>query len=409
MIKYFGSHTYGAVFKELKRRIQEPAPGRVQIVTGPRQVGKTTLLLQLAEVFSDRVYYVAADTPEAALPAWWDLLWQKVRRDAARRKTILLIDEIQYLPEWSRLLKAAADEVFRRRIPLQIVVSGSSALRVGTGSRESMTGRFERLEILHWPASELTRVFRISKKNALERSVTLGSYPGAVAYWKDFGRWRSYVRESIIEPALSRDALHTESVRRPALLRQIFALATGHPAEIISLQKIAGELLEKGALETVAHYLKVLEDGYLVAALQKYSEKTIRQRASPPKLITLNQSILAAMSETIANPTEPERWGRWIENACLAFCWNSGQKIYYWRDEPLEVDLVLEGSWGKWAIEVTTGNYSRQDLKGLMEFNRRFPDFRPLLLCGEGKQSATSSAGITVMPWREFLWDGPSQ
>ena len=59
------------------------------------------------------------------------------------------------------------------------------------------------------------------------------------------------------------------------------------------------------------------------------------------------------------------------ENACLAFAWNAGQRVSYWREEPFEVDAVIEGNWGKWAVEIKTGAVSPADLRGLTEFTRR--------------------------------------
>ena len=99
--------------------------------------------------------------------------------------------------------------------------------------------------------------------------------------------------------------LELGAVRRPALLRQVFAIAVSSPAQIVSLQKLQGQIQEKSALETVAHYLRLLEDAYLVAALEKYSTRVHRSRAAPPKLVTLNNALLSAIHGQ--GPTEPAR------------------------------------------------------------------------------------------------------
>ena len=400
-------NSYSQVRLELKQRLSEPAPGRVQVLSGPRQVGKTTLLLELKSEFADRAIYVAADTTEAALSGWWEQLWREAERLANQAgSAVLLVDELPYQSDWARRLKAEADRIHRQRVPLHIMVSGSSALRLGAGTRESMAGRFERLRLLHWPAAELARQFRLPPAQAVDQFVRFGSYPGAQTLLRDRARWQAYLRDSIVEPAIGRDVLALESIRKPALLRQVYAVCTGHPAEIVSLQKLCGQLSAKGALETVAHYLQVLEEACLIAALPKYARTVVRQRAAPPKLIALNNALLA-VGGTVDPQQNPEKWGRWVENACAAFAWNAGQRVSYWRAEPLEVDLVLEGDWGNWAVAGKTGAYAAHDLQGLLEFCRINTDIRPLVLCDEGHETIAARAGVTAQSWQSFLLEGP--
>jgi hypothetical protein len=401
-------YSYSAVIAQLAGRLAEPAPGYIQVLVGPRQVGKTTLLLEIASRWRGQAVYVAADAAEASLPGWWEEQWRTVERLAKDKPAVILFDEIQYLSNWNRILKAKHDQIRRRRVPVHVVVSGSSSLRIGAGTKETMAGRFERLQLLHWPARELAKRFHLNPAEAVEQIIRYGSYPGAIPLLKDFPRWRAYIRDSIIEPATGRDILATEPIRRPALLRQLFAVSVAHPAQIVSLQKICGQLTDQGALQTVAHYLHVLEEAFLVTAVHKYSERALRRRSSPPKLVVLNQAFLSAAAGE-ASPTperQPEQWGRWIENACIAHAFNSGQGVYYWRAEPLEVDLITDGSWGRWAIEIKTGNYGVQHLTGLLEFCRRYPEYRPFVLCDPGSEGTAREAGIGAKSWSDFLLDG---
>lgn len=398
MSEYCVSISRQAVAVELERRLREPAPGRVQVLTGPRQVGKTTLLLELSRSLPNVVYY-AVDAPEAALPGWWEAIWREVQQRVKRGPMVVMLDEIQYLGLWNRLVKAKADEFQRAKSPVHVVLSGSSALLVGRGLKETMAGRFEKLQLRHWSASDLKIVFALTDDEAIDYFVRRGSYPGAFPLRGEPARWRAYLRDSIIEPAIGRDIFLMEPVRKPALLRQLFMVCLGHPGEIISLQKLVGELNTSGAMETVAHYLDVLEQAYLVAGLEKYSARMIRRRAAPPKIVVLNNGLGAAWQDV---STDHPRWGAWVENACLAHAWNRGQEVYYWREEPLEVDGVLIGSWGKWALEVKTGGFATRDLGGLFEFCRRYPEFRPLVLCPR-ERAADAIAGVRLMFWGDFL------
>src|SRR5712692_1810708 len=89
----------------LTRRLAEPAPGRLQLLTGPRQVGKTTLLLELAKLNGPIAVYASCDGPEAALPVFWERLWTQATEIAqSQRKAILLLDEVQHVTDWAARL-----------------------------------------------------------------------------------------------------------------------------------------------------------------------------------------------------------------------------------------------------------------------------------------------------------------
>jgi len=399
---------YHATRDRLMGRLSESAPGRVQLLTGPRQVGKTTMLLDAVRVMGESAVYLAADAPEAALPGWWELQWQRAMQLARKGPAVLLVDEVQYLKDWSRLIKAAIDQVCREKAPLHIVITGSATLALGSGARETMAGRFERLILRQWNPHDMAGAFSLDPDEAIERYVRFGSFPGSMSLLSDLPRWRAYVRDSIIDPAIGRDLLMLAPVRKPALLRQVFAVCAGHPSEVLSLSKIAGSIGEAGTLETIAHYLSLLEEAYLVSGVRKHSAKEIRRRASFPKLLPLNNALMAASGsgEPPTRESDPAAWGRWVETACLSFAVGCEQQVEYWRDDPLEVDGVIEGSWGRWVVEIKTGEFTSRDLAGLLEFARRYPDYRPVVLCDEDYVDVARRIGLDAVPWREYLWNG---
>lgn len=395
--------------QRLAERSEKPGPIHVQLLTGPRQVGKTTLLLMLAEGHAHRATYIACDAPEASLPGFWEQLWARAEAQAlADGYAVLLLDEIHLLSDWAARLKAAWDRLHRKHIAVHVVATGSSALRLATGSRESLAGRFERLTLSHWSASALAAAFGVSEREAAEAIVHSGAYPGAFGLRGDRKRWGAYVHESILEPAIGRDILALAPVRKPALLRQVFAVAVASPAQIVSLQKIQGQLQDAGNRETIAHYLSLLEEGYLVAPLTKFSPRAARQRNAPPKLVVLSNALLAVANPQGAPDAErdPARFGAWLENACLAHACNAGQRVQYWREEPIEVDAVVEGDWGKWAIEFKSGTVQVAELRGLLEFHRRFPSYRPLLVGNDAARTAAERTGIAFQEWHEYLLRG---
>jgi predicted AAA+ superfamily ATPase len=392
----------------LLARLDEPAPGRIQMLTGPRQVGKTTILREIADKWEARAIYLSGDSPLAAVSSWWLEEWERVRLAAKTEKVVLLFDEVHLLTNWSRLLKAAIDEVYWVNLPLQMVITGSAALPLTSGMRESMAGRFERLTLRHWSARDLVDVFGFAPDLAAETHVRFGSFPGAVTWLNSFARWRAYVLQSVIEPALGRDVLMLEDVRRPALLRQVFAVCLGHASEIVSLNKIAGSLMESGALETIAHYLHVLGAAYLVAALPKFSTVEIRRRSSPPKLVPLSNAFMAASfdGDPPTPSSDPRAWGRWLENACIAEAVNAGHRVSYWREESREVDMVVSGECGKWAVEVKSSEFATMDLASLYEFCGRHPEYRPLIIGEERNRNAAERHRVRFLRWQDYLLDG---
>jgi predicted AAA+ superfamily ATPase len=399
---------YRACGELLRARLGEAAPGRIQLLVGPRQVGKTTLLQELEGELD--ALYLSGDSPEAAVPGSWERLWAGVEERArATGRAVVLLDEAPHFHRWAERLKGEWDRLRRKRLAVQVVATGSSALHLGAGSRESLAGRFEKLTLRHWTAGDLTAAFGGTAEAEAEKLVQFGGYPGAHALRRDLRRWTAYVREAIVEPAIGRDLLALAPVRRPALLRQVFAVAAASPAQIVSLQKLQGQLQQAGALETISHYLRLLQDAWLVAPLEKWSDTAHRRRAAPPKLVVLDNALLSAADPRGPPARGDSRHGAWVENACLAHAWNDGQRVAYWREEPLEVDAILEGSWGAWAVEVKTGRVDPAELRGLLEFTRRQPRFKPLVLCDPGQERAIARLGIAALAWPRFLVEGPAE
>lgn len=120
------------------------------------------------------------------------------------------------MSDWAAQRKSAWDRLRRRKIPIHIVVTGSCALSLTWGSRESLAGRFERITLSHWGAGALAAVFGIEPLAAVDQFVRQGSCPGAVGWRDDFRRWATYVRDGMVEPAIGRDILVLGPIRKQA-------------------------------------------------------------------------------------------------------------------------------------------------------------------------------------------------
>lgn len=348
--------------QELLRRLEEP-PRLLQILMGPRQVGKTTSIEQAAQRLRRKKFVVVSANADAlASPPgeWIARHWAKANALAkAGKPTLLAFDELQKIPGWSEIVKKEFDANQRLKPGLRphVVISGSSALMVERGLTESLAGRFELLRFPHWSFGEQSSAFKLD----LNDYVAMGGYPRLREFPHDAERFLGYVRDSIVESVLSKDILLLHPVDKPVLLRRLFEFACYHPAEIVSLQKMLGQLTDKGNVTTIAHYLDLLAKAFLVVPLQKYSPEILRIRSSSPKLIVMAQALLAAVQGKAPASFAKDRalYGRWVENAVGAHLLRSGFDVFYWRDRDQEIDFIARRQGVVFAVEVGISDKKR--------------------------------------------------
>ena len=382
-------------FKTLRDRLAEPRRF-IQAVTGPRQVGKTTLVQAVTEACGLPVRFASADEPTLRGPEWIGQQWDAARlmvRDAGRAGGLLVLDEIQKIPDWSEAAKRLWDEDTRARLSLKVVLLGSAPLLIARGLTESLAGRFEVLHLPHWSYTEMRGAFGWS----VDEYVFYGGYPGAAPLIGDPARWSRYVIDSLIETTLARDVLLLSRVDKPALLRRLFQLGCSYSGQVLSFTKMLGQLHDAGNATTLAHYLELLAGAGMVTGLQKYAGETVRQRGSSPKLQVLNTALMTAPSglDLAAARADPELWGRLTESAVGAHLANAAASgdvsLYYWRDRGQEVDFVARAGGKLTAIEVKSGR-ARGAHPGMAAFAATFKPRRTLLVGAGG--------GITL---EEFL------
>ena len=372
---------------ELLGRLREPRRF-LQIITGARQVGKTTLITQVAERSGLRHRFATADEPSLRGPGWIAQQWEAARLladDSDADDALLVIDEVQKAADWAEAVKRLWDEDTRAARRLKVVLSGSAPLLIERGLTESLAGRFERLHLPHWSFAEMQAAFGWS----LEQFLFYGAYPGAAPLVRQPERWSRYIRDSLIETTIARDVLLLTRVDKPALLRRLFALGCAYSGQILSYTKMLGQLHDAGNTTTLAHYLDLLTGAGMLTGLQKYSGAEVRRRGSSPKLQVFNTALLTAGSRLALSQvrTNPELWGRLVESAVGAHLVNAADmdacEVFYWRDRGREVDFVLRAGAVVTAIEVKSGR-RRGTPPGLTAFADRFRPTRILLVGGDG-------------------------
>jgi hypothetical protein len=317
---------------DLANRLDEAAP-LIQVVVGPRQVGKTTGIQQLIDQRTAPAHYASADDLLAGDSQWLREQWQHAR--LLGPNALLAIDEVQKIPNWPETMKALWDAEARRAAEerLRVVLLGSSAVQIQDGVTESLAGRFE-----------LTRL----------------------GHWRFCDRWYAYLKDAIVETVIGKDILQFQRVGKPALFRQAFEILCHYPAQEISYTKLLGQLQDRGNTDLIKHYISLYESAFMFHALAKYSAKAWRSRSSSPKMLpacpalyTMHQSELAVGAELAQQPGA----------------------LYYWREGKAEVDFVYAYRGALYAIEVKSGR--RKSRKGLSAFVEQTPDAVPVILTPE--------------------------
>lgn len=353
-------------FYTLKERILEPRKF-MQVLAGPRQVGKSTLVGQvLAQVTIPHAIEVA-DAVDPKDSDWIHRVWEAARTTMMLRKMeeyLLVIDEVQKIENWSEAVKREWDADSRGRVNLKVVLLGSSRLLLKKGLTESLAGRFELIRMPHWSLQEMRDAFGVT----LDEYIYFGGYPGPAHMIQDERRWRKYIKDSLVAPAIEKDVIMTSNIYKPALMKQLFELGCGYSAEILSLTKLMGQLQDAGNVTTLASYLEILDQCALLTGLQKYANDEARKRGSIPKYQVYNNALLTAYKGRgfVADRTDTKVWGRWVESAVgahlLSMADELDYKVYYWREPSrnpaqgdLEVDFVVVRDGEVTAIEVKSG------------------------------------------------------
>ncbi len=383
--------------KLLTSRLQQPRHF-LQVLAGPRQVGKTTLARQAMATFVGKSHYATADLPAAPDALWIEQQWRLARLMATQQPTLLVLDEVQKVPRWSETVKMLWDEDSFKQTNLHVVLLGSAQFLMQQGLGESLAGRFELIRVPHWSFAEMQSAFGWE----VEHFIYFGGYPGAAVLSTDEFRWRSYVLDAIIEPTLSRDVLQLARIDKPALLRRLFVLGCQYSGQILSYQKMIGQLQDAGNTTTLAHYLTLLNGAWMLTGLDKFAGDLARSRAASPKLLALNTALLTAQhSSAYATARQDgEQWGRLVESAIGAYLYNTlppNMRLSYWRERNAEVDFIIQQDKHLLAIEVKSGR-NKGVLTGLDAFAQQFPNVTKLVV-GTGGIPVEVFLATPVQAW----------
>ena len=373
------------VYQTIINRINEPRRF-VQVVMGPRQVGKSTVVKQVLQELNLPYRFYSADNVPAINSAWVSNCWAAVRslKESKELDCILLvIDEIQKIVNWSEVVKKEWDDDTFHDRNIKVLLLGSSRVLLEKGLSESLGGRFEEIRMTHWSYPEMRDCFGFS----LDQYLFYGGYPGAASLVNDEDRYRQYIQSAIVETTINKDILLDTPIGKPALLRQTFELGASYSGQLLSLSKMVGVLQDAGNTTTLAEYVHLLDEAGMLGGLQKYSIDTARRRASIPKFQVYNNILKTIYSPYTFEQAILDRkaWGHIFESGIGAYILSQAFvqhfEVFYWRERNDEVDFVLRKKGSVVAIEVKSN--AEKNTAGLETFKKMFSP-RTALIVGDG-------------------------
>lgn len=346
--------------------------GKVLLVLGARQVGKTTLLknhfqtqkityLNL-DVETDKLTFLRAASldPKSAVRLLSD-------------PELLILDEAQRLPNAARVVKGWYDE----GLPLKMILSGSSSLNLLDLSAESLTGRNVKLYLPPLLFSEILAsqswypsadgkdglsLFAEQIEALLFTSMVFGSYPEAVTESDK----PSYLT-NLVTDYLLKDILHSGLVKTPQLLHRLLSLLAYQSGSVVSVNELANGL--RISRVTVERYLDLLEQTFVIFRLPAFSTNPRKEISKSQKIFFWDTGVRNALINEFnthrERPDIGKLWENWVvaEIAKSIFLEGKLKTIYFWHSlAGSEVDVIVKDKSGElqaFEIKWSGGNVSK--------------------------------------------------
>jgi len=372
--------------KILSRQFQEP--DQSYFLFGPRGVGKSTLLKMRH--------------PDAL---WIDLLRPQVLRTYLARpeylyevvegnadKRVIVIDEVQKAPS----LLAIVHSIIEDKRDLKFILTGSSARKLKRVSADLLAGRALKRVLHPFMACELQDQF------SLQSALREGLLPLAVA-----GKNAADILETYIALYLQEEIQAEGLVRNLESFSRFLEAASFSHGSLLNTTNIARECEVKR--KTVENYLDILKELMLADTLEVFSKRAQRQLSAHPKFYLFDSGVFYALRPKGFLDKTDEIQGLSLEGLVCqhlrAWCDYTYEKheVYFWRTRAgLEVDFVVYGTLGLWAIEVKHSQHiSPKDLQALKAFLQDYPEAQAILLYNGRERLKRDN--ILCIPCEDFL------
>ncbi|MDR0620211.1 MAG: ATP-binding protein [Bacteroidales bacterium] len=340
---------------------------KVIIVTGPRQVGKTTLLRQIAEKQKKEPLFLNCDDPEVRQMLTG--INSKTIQSLFGNQKMIMIDEAQRVSNIGLILKLMVDNLK----DVQIIVTGSSSFDLSNKMNEPLTGRKYTYCLYPFSVRELVKdTNMMSQIQMLEQRLLFGSYPDVV---NNPGREREILL-NIAESYLFKDILSASGLRKPAVLEKLviaLALQVGSEVSYSELANTVGV-----NMETVERYIDLLEKCFVVFRLSAFSRNLRSEIKKSRKIYFYDNGIRNAMLSNFQPLSLRQDVGALWENFIISERIKRNQydnnyaKIYFWRTfQQQEIDYIEDKDGTLSAFEIKWNEKKRSRLP--MSFAATYP------------------------------------
>lgn len=325
------------------------------IVTGARQVGKTTMLKQLIK--KTELPFVFLNCDEANVrTTLTDISIERLKSIIGANK-IIFIDEAQRVTNIGLTLKLIVDNFS----DVQLLVTGSSSLDLAVGIKESLTGRKFEYHLFPFSVAELVEDTNVLiEEQALEKRLIYGTYPDAINYPGE----EKELLLNLANSYLFKDILSLTGIRKPLQLEklvQALALQIGNEVSYTEL----GQMIEADKL-TVERYIDLLEQCFVVFRLGAYSSNLRNEIKKSKKIYFYDTGIRNAVIENFGMPGLRQDAGQLFENYIVSEYIKASNnkrkhaKYYFWRSfQQQEIDLIEEVDGKINAIEIKWNEHKK--------------------------------------------------
>jgi hypothetical protein len=399
---------------QLLRRVMRRDDRRALLLMGPRQVGKTVLLLQLADDLLDSgippanlSYFDFSDDRITAEVTAREIADLKPAGLSAELPRILLLDEIRKAPRWDLWLKQAVDHRVAR-----VVATDSSAGLLRAEARESGLGRWDEYSIEGLSFQEFAR-FRLGgeydwpealtrEPALLESYLALGGFPEHVLRQDPFEA-RRILRNDVAERAIRDVAgMGVDAQRAKDLLVYLIQSSGGE----LSAENRAGDL--SADARSVAAWTARLLETKLIERLEKLSRHPADTLRSRPKIFAADPALINAFATLPAESLRPQLFEAAVFRHLRDLAREADGKVAYFRyKNDLEIDFVLQRGRDLLGIEVKSSPQVRSaSLERLRKAGAVLEATRLVLIYGGA--TAAGAADLPVIPLLTFLMDPKS-
>lgn len=316
---------YNRILKEVIQNDLEKRP--VVVITGPRQVGKTTLAKQLIEGTDGQFIYLDLERPSDHIK-----LFDAELYFSSRRNKLIIIDEVQRTPELFPIIRAEVDE---QRTPGRFLLLGSSSDQLLLQSSESLAGRVSYRELHPFNVFEVPAL-------SIPTLWLQGGYPEAfLLEEKDASQWLSNFVRAYISRELATTKLRIDSVGFERFVR-IIATLHGQQVNYNSISRATGF-----TIPTLRHYLDFLAQSFLIRLVTPYAVNNKKRLVKSPKLYIRDSGILhnllsiSTSEELEGNLIKGASWEGFVIQQIISILPNQFDYYYYRTSNGAESDLVI--------------------------------------------------------------------